>query len=204
VAPRAEAAACQRVDPDAADVARFRAGDDDAFEPLVSRREAEVYRLCTRMLRNSDEAMDAAQETFLRALRGLRSFRGEATFRTWLTGIALNVCRNRLVSAATRMRRRSVPLAPSEPWTDRPQVIDPPDPRPDPESAARGAELGAALACALATLAPEFREALLLREMQGLEYDEMAQALGCPVGTVKSRLSRARAALREALEGVWP
>jgi RNA polymerase sigma-70 factor (ECF subfamily) len=204
VAPRAETAICERADPDAADVARFRAGDDEAFEPLVMRREKEIYRLCSRMLRHPDDALDATQETFLRAFRGLRSFREDATFRTWITGIALNVCRNRFASAATRMSQRSVALAAEDPKTGLAHTIDPPDPRPDPESAACGAELGLALERALAALAPEFREALLLRQMQDLDYDEMARVLGCPVGTVKSRLSRARAALRVALEGVWP
>jgi len=204
VAPRGESVASRPGDPDAADIARFRAGDDDAFEPLVARREGEIYRLCARMLRHPDDATDATQEAFLRAYRGLRAFRGEASFRTWLTGIAINVCRNRLTSVATRMDRRSVGLSSEDPATGEPRTLDPPDPHPDPERAARGAELGRAIQAALATLAPEFREALLLREMQGMEYEEMAETLACPVGTVKSRLSRARSALREALEGVWP
>jgi RNA polymerase sigma-70 factor, ECF subfamily len=191
-------------DLDAADVARFRAGDEAAFEPLCLRHEAPIFRLCSRMLGNADDALDAAQETFLRAFRSLRGFRGEATFRTWLTGIAINVCRNKLTSAATRAARHTVPLVDEDPETGETRNVDPPDLRPSPEATARGAELGRALEQALVTLAPEYREALLLREMQGLEYDELAAVLGCPVGTIKSRLNRARAALRQALEGVWP
>ncbi len=192
------------LDADAGDVARFRAGDDAAFEPLCLRREAEVFRLCSRMLGNADDALDAAQETFLRAFRSLRAFRGEATFRTWLTEIAINVCRNRLTSAAARAARQTVALVIEDAETGETRVADPPDIRPGPEAEARGLELGCALEKALAAIAPEYREALLLREMQGLEYEEMAAALGCPLGTIKSRLNRARAALRQALEGVWP
>jgi RNA polymerase sigma-70 factor (ECF subfamily) len=189
---------------DCADVARFRTGDEGAFESLVARSEGEIYRLARRMLGDSEEAQDAAQETFLRAFRALPSFRGEAAFRSWLIGIALNVCRNKRSSAAARARRLSVALVEEDPETGDPVERDLADPRPDPEAATQQAETRHALGLALGRLATEHREILLLREMEGLEYDEIAGALGCPLGTVKSRLCRARAALRVALEGVWP
>ena len=192
------------LDADAPDVARFRAGDDQAFEALVCRREAEVYRLALRLLGNPDDALDAVQETFLRVFRSLRGFRGEATFRTWLTGIALNVCRNKRSSAATRRSQRSQQLEREDPATGQSVELELPDPRPDPESSAYGSELRQALERALGRLAPEHREVILLREMQGLEYEELSQVLACPSGTVKSRLNRARAALRAAMEDVWP
>jgi RNA polymerase sigma-70 factor (ECF subfamily) len=189
---------------DAADVARFLGGDESAFEPLVIRSEAEIFRLARRMLGNNEDALDATQETFLRAFRGLRSFRGEAAFRSWLIGIAINVCRNKRGSAAARARNLSVPLVDEDPETGAVVEHDLADPRPSPEAAAHGAEIRQALERGLAALAAEHREILLLREMEGLEYDEIARALGCALGTVKSRLCRARAALRQALGGLLP
>ena len=203
VAP-AQARPSDRTAADCADVERFRAGDEGAFEGLVARSEGEIYRLARRMLGDSAEAQDATQETYLRAFRALSSFRGEAAFRSWLIGIALNVCRNRRGSAAARARRMSVALVEEDPQTGDPIEHDLADPRPDPEAETQGAETRRMLASALGRLAAEHREILLLREMEGLEYDEIAGALGCALGTVKSRLCRARAALRTALEGVWP
>jgi RNA polymerase sigma-70 factor, ECF subfamily len=190
-------------DPDAAEVARARAGDEAAFETLVSRHEDALYRLARRMLGREEDAVDAVQETFLRVFRALPRFRGEARFRTWVFGITLNVCRNQLASAAQRMSRRSASLDAQDPETGKPVVREPADPAPTPERAAAGAELRQAVARALAALAPEYREAFLLREMEGLDYEELATMLRCPVGTVKSRLNRARAALRQSLVGGW-
>jgi RNA polymerase sigma-70 factor (ECF subfamily) len=203
--PSAEALLSRPADSDAAAVSRFQAGDGSAFEDLVARREAEIYRLALRMLGNPDDALEATQDVFLRVYRALPRFRGEAAFRTWITGIALNVCRSRRTSRAARDRKRDVPLE----STDReggggggPSL--PAAPGPDPERATQGAELRVALERALAGLTPEHREIILLREVQGLDYDELAATLGCAAGTVKSRLARARGALRAAMEGLWP
>ena len=199
----AEAVLSGRDDPESAAVRRFQAGDEAAFETLVSGREAEVYRLTLRMLGDADEALEATQDTFLRAYRALPRFRGEAAFRTWLFGIAINVCRSRRTSRAARDRRKSVSLdAPAEEGGITLQL--PADPGSDPERVAQGKQLRAALERALSELTPEHREIILLREMQGLEYDDLASTLGCAVGTVKSRLARARGALRTAMEVLWP
>ena len=131
-------------------------------------------------------------------------FRGDAAFRTWLFGIAINVCRSRLASRDARDRRRTVPLDATDPGDGDVALVLPAAPGPDPERAAHGAELGVALERALAGLSSEHREILLLRELQGLEYEELAATLGCAVGTVKSRLARARGALRAAMENLWP
>lgn len=192
------------VDPDAAALARARDGDEVAFETLVGRHERDVFNLAWRMLGNRDDALDAAQETFLRVFRSLKAFRGDASFRTWVTGIAINVCRNKLVSAETRARRAAVPLIADDPAGGEARELPLPDHAPGPEADARGAELRRALKQGLAALSPEHREILLLHEMQGLSYDELAAALGCRLGTVKSRLARARESLRGLLEGVWP
>ena len=156
-------------DQDSAAVARARDGDEAAFETLVSRHEREVFNLAWRMLGNREDALDAAQETFLRVFRSLATFRGDATFRTWLTGIAINVCRNRLASVEVRARRAAVPLVSEDAATGEAVELQLPDPAPGPEDAtARGTELRRALERALAALSPEHREILLLHEMQGL------------------------------------
>jgi RNA polymerase sigma-70 factor (ECF subfamily) len=191
------------VDGEAPILDRLRAQEAEAFEALVQAHEREMYQLAHRMLRDREEAMDATQEAFLRAFRALPRFRGEASLRSWLYGITLNVCRNRLAAASRRHRQREESLT----WRDeegeeRPRPLG--DPAPGPEQAAYAGELRQALEGALAALPPDHREVVVLREVQGLDYEEIAAILGCALGTVKSRLARARAALRQALEGVWP
>lgn len=184
-------------------VERLRARDEAAFEQLVGRHEREVFQLARRMLGDHEEALDATQEVFLRVFRGLPSFRGQAALRTWIWGIALNVCRTRLASGSRRLQQHRASLQTVDGEGDE-CPLPLPDPGPGPEQAAYGAELRRALERALAALSPEHREIVVLRDVQGLEYEEMAAVLGCALGTVKSRLGRARAALRQALEGVWP
>lgn len=189
-------------DPDRELVARAQGGEEEAFEELVRRHEGEVYRLCRRLLGLREDAMDAAQETFVRVFRGLARFRGEAKFRTWVYGIALNVCRNVATSAPRRAAARSTSLA--APPGEEAGAVELPDERPNPEREARGRELGRALEAALAELSWEHRQVILLREMEGLSCEEVAAVLGCRLGTVKSRLARARGALLARLAGVWP
>jgi RNA polymerase sigma-70 factor (ECF subfamily) len=191
-------------DVDGADVADARRGDEAAFERLVTRREREVYRVAYGALRDADDALDAVQEVFLRVFRALGTFRGEATFRSWVVGITLNVCRNRLSHSSRRIRARSVPLEVDGDQGEPAALRSLADHGPGPENEALAGELRQALARCLGTLSAEHREVLLLREAHGMEYEEIAAALSCRVGTVKSRLARARSALRFALEGVWP
>jgi RNA polymerase sigma-70 factor (ECF subfamily) len=191
------------VEGDAPLLDRLRAQESQAFEALVQAHERELYQLAHRLLRDREEAMDATQEAFLRAFRALPRFRGEASLRTWLYGITLNVCRNHLGAAARRHHQREEPLT----WHDdeggeRARPLG--DPAPSPEQEAWAGELRLALERALSALPPDHREVVVLREVQGLDYEEMAAVLGCALGTVRSRLARARAALRQALEGVWP
>jgi RNA polymerase sigma-70 factor (ECF subfamily) len=202
--PFAAGASVPREDADWSDVRSAAAGDETAFEALVRRHERMLFNLAFRLLSDREDALEAVQEAFLRAYRALPRFRGEATFRTWITGIAINVCRSRLVGAEARQRRSTQSLVQRDPDRDEDVVLPLPDPAPDPETQARGSELRAALERALAALSSEHREILLLREMNGMEYEELAAALGCALGTVKSRIARARNALRRALEGVWP
>jgi RNA polymerase sigma factor (sigma-70 family) len=201
--PVGRQAVCVEGDPDAGAVARCKAGDEAAFEALVARHEGELYRLCLRLLGNRDDAIEATQETFLRIVRALPRFRGEAAFRTWAWGIALNVCRNRVKTVAARIAARSESFE-RESSEGEPVALPIPDAAPNPEARAYGSELRHALQRALVALSVDHREILVLREIEGLDYDALAELLGCAEGTVKSRLARARAALREALAGVWP
>ncbi len=191
-------------DADSDAVSRFQDGDESAFEDLVFRHEREAYQAAYRILGNSEDAQEAVQESFLRAFRALKAFRGEAAFKTWLTGIVINVCRNQAAKAEEKLRRLSISTDCGEDDDGVPRTPAINDPGPGPEQSAFGSELHKAVEAALGKVGAEHREVLVLREIQGMEYEELAAALNCPVGTVKSRLCRARRALREALLGVWP
>ena len=189
-------------DADLALLGAFRAGDGAAFDDLVRRHEARMLRVCHRILGDADAALDAAQETFVRAWKALGQFNGEALFSTWLTRIAINQCRNEL------RRRRTVkhtqPLS-----LDAPSGDSETSPRdavaargPDPYEEARGREVSAALVIALSEIDDEAREVLLLRDAEDLSYEEFAEILEVPVGTVRSRLHRARNEVRRRLSVV--
>ena len=164
-------------------------GRTDAFEELVRLHEKKVYALMLRMCGNPEDARDAAQEAFLSAWRGLPSFRGEAGFSTWLYRLASNAAIDQL--RRNRRQREEASLDAGE--------MDTPDQSPGPQEAAEGSELQRAVADGLASLSEDHRRILLLREYQELSYDEIAQTLDMDLGTVKSRISRARRALRKIL-----
>ncbi|MDP3937150.1 MAG: sigma-70 family RNA polymerase sigma factor [Deltaproteobacteria bacterium] len=165
-------------------------GDREAFRRLVERHYRRVYHIARRMLGDPQAAEDIVQETFLAAFKHLPGFEARARFSTWITTIAMNRCRNHLRSAAVS---RSAPLS-----------ADPPAPASaSPEAQAGARELAVHLERALASLSPDQREVILLRDVEGLAYDAIAEALDIEAGTVKSRLHRAREAMRVLLEGVW-
>ena len=170
-------------------VRRFQAGSSDAFEILVQRHGRRVYNLCLRILGDPDEAADASQDTFLAALRKLSTFRGDSAFTTWLHRVAVNACYDSL----RRKRRR--PLL---------QIVrDEDDERPDtslpaPDHADE-VVFSVDVSRALLEVPEEFRVVLVLADVQDLPYDEIARVLEIPVGTVKSRVFRGRAALGRAL-----
>jgi RNA polymerase sigma-70 factor (ECF subfamily) len=162
-------------------VQRSRSGDRQAFDMLVGRHAGSLYRIAAAMLGHADDAQDAVQETFLGAFRGLDGFRGHASVRTWLCRI--------LVRQVARLRRRAashrtMPLDPTGEQAD-PAVPDP--------TAASDARLD--VAELLGRLVPEHRDVLVLREIQGMTYEQIAAALEVPRGTVESRLFRARQAM---------
>ncbi|GIW11756.1 MAG: RNA polymerase subunit sigma-24 [Dehalococcoidia bacterium] len=171
-----------------------QAGDVGAFNQLVERYQQAVFTLCRRMLGDPELAADATQETFLNAYEHLGQFRGGA-FKTWLFRIAANACYDVLRS---RKRRPSTSL--DELVDDEEEPKEFPDTGESPEQYLLRRELGQLLLRALAILPPEQRMAVILSDIQGLSYDEIAEVTGSELGTVKSRLSRARAKLRDYLE----
>lgn len=183
-------------DPDRELVERWRSGDVAAFESLVRRHERRVFRLLLRMLGNRAEAEDVAQETFLNLHRHGHRFRFEARFSTFVYRVAANAALNRKRSVI-RGQAREQALA-----RHHADGIDPPSMPRDPESAAVGAELSARVQDALVQLSPTLRLPLVLYDIEGLPYGEIARVLELAEGTVKSRIHRARQALRELLEGL--
>jgi RNA polymerase sigma-70 factor (ECF subfamily) len=170
-------------------VRRFKDGSSEAFEILVQRHGTRVYNLCLRILGDAEEAADASQDTFLAVLRKLGSFRGDAAFTTWLHRVAVNACYD---SLRRKRRRPLLQIAPEE-GDERPE---PSLPAPDH---AEGVVLSVDVARALAQVPEEFRVVLVLADVQDLPYEEIAAVLEIPVGTVKSRVFRGRAALGRAL-----
>jgi len=177
---------------DAADTALVvsaRTGDFAAFEELVRRYRNDVFRLAFHFVRNREEAWDISQEVFIKIHRSLGHFRGEANFKTWAMRITANHCKDyfkkrRLATVALDDARRT-PNAPSG--------------LPDPSHALEAKELGAAIEAALEKLPHKHRTSFVLREFEGLSYEEMAQVMNCSLGTVMSRLHHARKKLQEHL-----
>jgi len=170
-----------------------RAGDQDAFAQLVRLYEKRVFALTTRMCKNADDAAEAAQDAFLAAWQGLKFFRGESSFSTWLYRLASNAC----VDLLRKEGRHRSAAGPS--LDDEELNIDAVDSLPTPQEAAERKELRQQIEQGLAALSPEHRQVLVLREMHQLSYDEIAEALDMDIGTVKSRISRARKQLRKIL-----
>lgn len=179
-------------------VGRALAGDRDAFGEIVLRWQDRIHALIFRMTRDADLARDIAQETFVHAWTGLRSFQGGAALGTWLHTIALNQVRTEMRKRGAKKRGDAASLDAMA--GEDGASFDPEGPGGDPSAPAEERERAAILHAEIAALDPEFREALVLREFQGLEYDEIAEATGVPVGTVRSRLFRARSELARRLE----
>ncbi|MDO4315249.1 MAG: sigma-70 family RNA polymerase sigma factor [Oscillospiraceae bacterium] len=170
-----------------------RQGDQDAFEQLVRLYEKRVFALTLRMCKNPEDAAEAAQEAFLAAWQGLRFFRGESSFSTWLYRLASNAC----VDLLRREGRHRAAAGPS--LDDEELNLDVPDRAGSPQEQAERAELRAQIEAGLAALPPDYRQVLILRELHQRTYDEIAEILSLDLGTVKSRISRGRKQLRNFL-----
>lgn len=171
---------------------RARRGDVAAFEELVRLYEKRVYAVALRSSGNPEDADDIVQEVFLRAWRSIESFRGDSGFSTWLFRITMNLC---VDHARHRHAQPQTQPIVTDDETERPI----PDTTPTPEEHLDNRELGRELAAALAEVSEEHRRIVLLRDVSGMSYTEIAEVLEISEGTVKSRLSRARIALRKVL-----
>lgn len=188
---------------DALLVARSRGGDLDAFDALVRRYQDRIYNLIYRMVGDEDLARDAVQDVFVKAFRSLAGFRGESGFYTWVYRIALNTAaserrkragpRGRVVSLDAVRRNAEGGTGGFEPEAS---VVD-------PSSAASSREVDRLVQAAIDELEEDFRVIVVLRDIEGLDYDRIGEILGLPRGTVKSRLHRARQALRARLQPVF-
>ncbi len=180
-------------------VERARSGDKRAFDLLVQKYHRRLMRLLSRMVRNQEEVEDIAQETFIKAYRALPQFRGDAAFYTWLYRIGVNTTRNFLAS-----RGRSMPTISDQAVNDD----DEPDERlvaqdiNTPESMLLSKQVAVAVNDAVEALPEELRTAITLREMEGMSYEEIAEMMGCPIGTVRSRIFRAREAIAAKLRPI--
>ena len=179
---------------DQALIERCRGGDLGAFEPLVEKYRQRVWRLAYNVLRDQEEARDVAQEAFIRAWQALPSFRGQSAFYTWLFRIAMNAAQDRLRQRGARGRAFGTERIPEE---DMDRVMVDSDPRPD--ATAVRAEERARISQALDTLSPSHRAIIMLSDLEGLSYREIAEVLDIPMGTVMSRLHNARKRLRDVL-----
>lgn len=176
-------------------VLRVQKGDKRAFDLLVGKYQHKIMAVISRYIRNPDEVQDVAQDTFVRAWRALPRFRGDSAFFTWLYRIAINTAKNQLVSRSRRPPDTDIDI-------DDAQFLDSADGLRDvdtPLGHALSDEIAVAVRRALDALPAEMRQAISLREFDGLSYEEIAEVMECPVGTVRSRIFRAREAIDEVL-----
>jgi len=184
-------------------IERLKRGDAAAFETLVNERSGEIYGLLYRLTENVEEARDLTQETFLRAFQSVKHFRGESDLRTWIYRIAINQARNRWRWWRRRRREATVSIDAPEIGGGRLGLVETLKAKTtrDPEQDALLSERERALKKALGSLRHVYREAVILRDIEGFAYEEIAATLDISVGTVKSRLARGRQELRRKLEG---
>ena len=177
-------------------VRRVQRGERGAFDLLVLRYQHKVVKLVARLLRDPAEAEDVAQEAFVKAYRAIGSFRGDSAFYTWLYRIAVNTARNTMASRQRRPLDYEADLNESEQTAVESRMRD----TDTPEAAALSDEIHRTVNRAVADLPEDLRTAIILREVEGLSYEEIANAMDCPVGTVRSRIFRAREAIDRSLK----
>ena len=182
-------------------IERLKRGEAAAFEELVAERSGEIYGLLFRLTENGEEARDLTQETFLRAFQSIAGFRGEADLRTWIYRIAINQARNRWRWWRRRSRDSTVSLDATQGQAGRTVGATLAESSENPEQQTLAHERQSALRLALQRVGRAYRETVILRDIEGFTYEEIATTLGINVGTVKSRLARGRQELRQKLEG---
>lgn len=173
-------------------IERAKSGDEEAFSELMNHYETRVYRFLLRMTRSTEDALDLSQETFLRVYRSLSLFKNQSAFSTWIFSIAHHLC----VDHARKQARKKRFTFHS---VDEEDALALPDTNPTPDAVAENKLLASEIDRALSEITPDLREIFLLREVSGLSYAEIAETLELELGTVKSRIARARVALQKEL-----
>lgn len=169
-------------------VERVQSGDKQAFNVLVEKYQHKLVKLITRYVHDPNEAMDVAQEAFIKAYRALPKFRGDSSFYTWLYRIGINTAKNHLVSQGRRPPDSDIDASDAERYGVESRLKD----HESPEAMARRDEVESVVYGAIDELPEDLRTAITLRELEGLSYEEIAEAMECPIGTVRSRIFRAR------------
>ena len=176
----------------------FLAGDEKAFDEMVTRHQDAVYTLCVRIVGNHEDAGDCAQDVFIKVYRNLKDFRFKSSLATWIYRIAVNTCRNHLASAGRRAADRTLSLDNGPGTVSGNFAVDSSF---DPEVQFERRELESVIMDSINALPGIQKELVILRDMEGRSYDDIAQITGLRGGTIKSKLARARQKLRERLEG---
>lgn len=177
-------------------VERVKRGDKSAFDLLVLKYQHRIVKLVSRYVRDPSDALDVAQEAFLKAYRAIPKFRGESAFYTWLYRIAINTAKNYLVM----MSRRPTEVEPETVEGETPELESFLKDQATPENLLLTEEIQKTIVDAIETLPEDLRTAINLREVEGLSYEEIAQVMSCPIGTVRSRIFRAREAIDKRLK----
>lgn len=181
---------------DQALVERVQKGDKRAFDMLVLKYQHRIIKLIARFIRNSDDVQDVAQEAFIKAYRALKNFRGDSAFYTWLYRIAINTAKNYLVSNKRRATESAVDAAEAEQYDGADWLKE----FATPEKELMASEINKVVQNAISGLPDDLKEAITLREMEGLSYEDIAEVMECPIGTVRSRIFRAREAIDKELK----
>ncbi|OAI13373.1 RNA polymerase sigma factor RpoE [Methylomonas koyamae] len=176
-------------------VHRVQQGDKAAFDLLVLKYQHKIVHLVNRYVKDPSEAQDVAQDTFIKAYRALGDFRGESAFYTWLYRIAINTAKNYLLSRSRRHFDYEIDVQDAEQVENAPQLKD----IETPEHQLMNEQIVAVIKSAIENLPEEMRIAITLREFEGMSYEEIAEAMDCPIGTVRSRIFRAREAIDQKL-----
>lgn len=179
-------------------VERVQGGDRQAFDVLVLKYQHRIVKLVTRYVRDPSEALDVTQEAFIKAYRAIPKFRGDSAFYTWLYRIAINTAKNHIVAMKRRPMEYDLDLQEAGGYVSNVQLHD----TDSPDRIAQREELRDVLQASINALPEELRVAIVLREIEGMSYDEIATAMNCPIGTVRSRIFRARDAIDTAIRGL--